>query len=381
MDSRNPLEFEARRGVRAAFVGLVAMLLLGLPGSAAAAPSTTCAVWVRGTHATYDSVQAALDASSAGITLLVRGTCVGTVIVSKDATIRGSRGEDEDGSHDRAVLDGASGGSVVSVKAGATLKLVGLVVRGGFFRFPNPAGGGIFNEGTLLVKRSMVTENTAVDGGGIANFGDATIWDSTIEHNGNYRGGNIYNAGTLLVKGSTLTRGVGRFGQGLWNSNGATATLVSTRVTYNDPDFPFSGGGIQNYGDLTLIHSDVSHNVSLQGGGILNLGTARLIKSTVTENRSFVGGGILNGPAFLPGGGQQLFLNGSTVANNAASEIGGGIYNKGVLVLSGRARIGGNTAGIQGGGIFNDSTGSVVGITSRTFTPPNTPDQCVGCGP
>jgi hypothetical protein len=362
---------------RTLFIGLIAALLW-LPASVSAASTMACLVWAKGTHVNYHTVQAALDATPAGVTLLVRGTCVGASIVSKNVTIVGASNRE----FDRAILDGANAGTVLTVVSGVTLRIEGLTITRGFFQFPNPGGGGIFNEGTLFVKRSTLIDNNAQDGGGILNHGTATVTDSTLDHNGIYMGGNILNRGTLVVKDSSLTRGTGRFGQGLWNGLGATATLIRTSVTDNDPGIPFSGGGIENDGDLTLIDSDVSHNVSQFGGGILNQGTARLIGTTVTDNLATLGGGIQNGPPFFGGGSEQLFLTDTRVADNTA-QYGGGIYNKGVVTLAGRARIGGNSAAAlgQGGGMFNDPGSSVVGITRMTFRPPNSPDQCVGCGP
>jgi predicted outer membrane repeat protein len=153
-------------------------------------------------------------------------------------------------------------------------------------------------------------------------------------------------------------------------------------VTDSDPGLPFSGGGIENHGNLTLDHSIVTRNSSLWGGGILNQGTAHIDSSSITSNTSSSGGGgILNGPTFGAGAGsEQLFVTDSTVSGNTAFQ-GGGIYNKGSVTLAGQARIGGNTAGGagQGGGIFNDPGATVSGATSDTFTPPNVPDDCVGC--
>ncbi len=369
----------ARPAARMLLLGLVATALRALPASAAAAKAASpCAVWAPGSHTIYSTLQAALDASPAGVTLLVRGTCVGLTVVSQDAIIRAA----PDRASYRATLDGAEAGSVISINEGATVKLERLIIRNGFFQFPNDGGGGIFNEGTLVLKRSVVVDNTGQFGGGIANHGDATILQSTIDHNGEYEGGNIFNAGTLVVKDSRLTRGGGRFGQGLWNATGATATLIRTSVTDNDVGIPFSGGGIENHGDLTLSHSVVSRNVSVWGGGILNGGTIHLDSSTVSHNTSeFSGGGILNGPAFFAGtGNEQVFLKNSKVISNTGS-FGGGIYNKGGVTLDDDSRIGKNTAGGegQGGGMFNDPGATVTGVTDDTFTPANTPDQCVGC--
>lgn len=369
------------RAARTLLLAFIAAALLALPGSAAAGKAgPSCGVWAAGTHTIYATVQAALDASPAGVTILVSGTCVGTTVVSKDAIIRAAPMR----SSYRATLDGNHAGSVITVNAGVTARLERLIITRGFFSLsdPHPGGGGILNRGTLVVVRSVVSENTGYQGGGIANLGDATILNSTIDHNGEYEGGNIWNSGTLVVKHSRITRGMGRFGQGLWNATGGSATLIRSSVTDSDPGLPFSGGGIENHGDLTLSHSRVSRNTSVWGGGILNQGTAHIDSSTVSRNTSqFSGGGILNGPAFGPGSGtEQLFITDFKVSRNT-SNFGGGIYNKGAVTLDGPSRIGRNTAGAvgQGGGMFNDPGATVTGINDQTFTPANTPDQCVGC--
>ena len=50
---------------------------------------------------------------------------------------------------------------------------------------------------------------------------------------------------------------------------GATATLFRTSVTDSDPALPFSGGGIENHGDLTLIEFDRQpQHVTLRRRGI-----------------------------------------------------------------------------------------------------------------
>jgi hypothetical protein len=349
------------------------MLLLLVPASAdAGKPSSgACAVRTNASSTVYGSVQAALDASPAGAHLRVTGTCVGPVVVSKDATISGPHGHGPS-----ATLDGNLAGSVLTIQAGATVTLARLnLTNGSGFSL----GGGIQNEGTLIARRLRVADNRSIQGGGLANLGSATVVDSVFVRNGDNRGGNIYNAGTLTLKRSTLSEGGGRFGQGLWNVG--TATLIRTKVTANDTALsPLSGGGIENDGDLTLVRSTVIGNTSVFGGGIINTGTARLILSTVSGNTGQTGGGILNGPMFGPGtGAEQLILIDSDVKGNSAVN-GGGIYNKGQVVLDRRSRIGGNTANPgHGGGIFNESGATVTGIRGATFTPANAPDDCFGC--
>ena len=361
------------RRTRAAAIAAVATLVL-LPASVAAKPSSDACVVSAG-GATYASVQAALDASSAGVKVRVAGICVGPTTVSKDASIGGPGGNAPG-----ATLDGGGGATssfdaVLTIEAGVTVTLERLRLTNGF---NISGGGGIHNEGTLVLRRSTVVDNTSDNGGGIANYANATIIDSLIDHNGNRLGGNVYNEGTLVIRGSTLSRGGGRFGNGLYNAG--TATLVDTRVIDDDLVLPLFGGGIENHGDLTLRRSTISGNTSVFGGGLLNTGIARLIGSTVTDNSGTTGGGIINGPAFEPGSGsEQLILIDSNVLGNTANG-GGGIYNKGQVLLDVRSHVGGNTAtGGQGGGIYNEPGATVTGIVGGTFTPPNTPDDCFGC--
>ena len=155
----------------------------------------------------------------------------------------------------------------------------------------NPAGltvgfaGGIDVDGTLVLERSVVSDNVVrsvsagdaiADGGGLEVEGEATIRDSLISHNSV-----IAEAG-----GGALAEGAGI-------ANAGKLTLERTRVLDNTlsatgpgtPVFGFpsevKGGGIWNgsFGgpspELTLTDSTVSHNslsapgtFVIQGGGL-----------------------------------------------------------------------------------------------------------------
>src|SRR5438067_1212009 len=85
---------------------LATSLLLLTAGGATANPPCR----VMGAGGTYDTLQAAVDAASAGDTLKVGGTCYGDTTISKTLSIVG---------HGKATLNGAnnatSQGSVVTV--------------------------------------------------------------------------------------------------------------------------------------------------------------------------------------------------------------------------------------------------------------------------
>ncbi len=132
----------------------------------------------------------------------------------------------------------------------------------GYYAF----GGGLFNYGgTMTVAGSTISGNTAADTGGGGALG---------------LGGGIFGfGGSLTVTDSTIS--------------GNTASAVGGDQAW--------GGGITGYGGtLTVINSTVSGNtVSAQGQGI--------------------GGGIYN---FGP-----LTLTGSTLSLNTADNTGGGLYD------------------------------------------------------
>jgi hypothetical protein len=172
---------------------------------------------------------------------------------------------------------------------------------------------------------------------------------------------------TVAIKGVTVTGGVAvsnptdpvparDFGGGIeipWaadGATGATVTISDSIVTRNRATpttsvpsggaqcpggpCPFArgdGGGIGNFGNLTLIRTTLSNNVAgglvasdAHGGGIWSagVGTLTLESSTVTGNDSIVA--IPNGRFAIGGGvhiqnGGALTIRNSVVSNNSAS--------------------------------------------------------------
>jgi hypothetical protein len=149
-------------------------------------------------------------------------------------------------------------------------------------------------------------------------------------------GGGINNFGTLTITNSIISNNVSSDGGG-GISNGGILNLTNSTVSGNS--VPGGGGGIFNHnnGTITLINSTVFDNSAVQGGGLNNSsGTLNVINSTVSGNRgSNQGGGIYN-----PG--NTVIITNSTVSGNS-SNFAGGIFSIGTI----RARntiISGNTA-------------------------------------
>jgi len=136
-------------------------------------------------------------------------------------------------------------------------------------------GGGVTNEGTMLIQWSTVDGNScsyAGYGGGIYNWqygGSLTILNSTISNNQASAGGGIYNQNTLTIVNSTISNNTVTFG--LSNSAGGgiyngSSTLILRNATIFGNEGAQSGGGIffdSTYGgSVTLSNTILANNTA-----------------------------------------------------------------------------------------------------------------------
>ena len=100
-------------------------------------------------------------------------------------------------------------------------------------------------------------------------------------------------------------------------------------------------------GTLSVYSSRISANGADVGGGIYNTGSLTIFGSEIWGNTAGVsGGGIFNNQ------GASAEIDGSLIANNDANMFfGGGIYNSGGLTIS-NTTIRGNGAVDEGGGLY-----------------------------
>jgi hypothetical protein len=147
-----------------------------------------------------------------------------------------------------------------------------------------------------------------------------------------------------------------------------TATIRGMTIQHGNPTTsPLTGGGILNFGTLTLEDTMIRENYGSAGGGIYSEGTLTLLNSTISENGS-VGGG----DAYLEcetGGGLKVLsgtttLVNSTVSSNHARSKGGGIHVAchGKLILQ-NSTISSNFANESGGGIYLNGSGEFTNST------------------
>lgn len=299
---------------------------------------------------------------------------------------------------------------LLTVGTHATVTLTNLNLRNGKADRP---GAGIINFGTLTLTNCSVTGNsTTQHGGGIDNHGPLTLRRSAVQHNSapgfsaagidNHRmtviltnssvsdnsGVGIFNGGGRLeVTNSSITNNLRRGIDQDWGR----ATLNHVRIEGN------KSGGISNHqGGVFLTNSTVALNSSSQGGGISNSagGFVSVVKSTISNNSaSDLGGGIRNtsGDPFGRLSASVELIN-STVSGNSA-RIGGGIENSndlgGAEVTIINSTIARNSARTDGGGVRNedseedsDQSNSVFLINSIVArnTAPLAPDVADGAG-
>ncbi|GIW43126.1 MAG: hypothetical protein KatS3mg077_0408 [Candidatus Binatia bacterium] len=242
---------------------------------------------------------------------------------------------------------------------------------------PDDDGGGIYNEGTVVITGSNLEGNRAAgDGGGIFNFvGSVTVINSTIKVNrAEERGGGILNSDRLDVVSSQLSENTANAGDGggIWNDGVLTITTSTLSQNGTGSDFG-SGGGIYNEeGTVVVTGSTFSLNVAgingLGGGIQIQSGELAMEKSTLSSNFAGFGGGISNAPD------GSVNLSNSTLSGNNADRVGGGIRNEGTVnasfVTIARNQLLNNGNAIRGGGIsisanstFNVKN-SIVGLNT-----------------
>jgi CSLREA domain-containing protein len=138
-------------------------------------------------------------------------------------------------------------------------------------------------------------------------------------------GGGIENFGTLTVSNSTLSANsaTGEYGVGggIDNSGGTLTVSNSTFSANSATGIYGDGGGISSGGTLMVSNCTLSANsAGFDGGGIAAGGTVTVNNSTLSANSAYQGGGIESG------GPMTVMVNNCTLYANSAG-AGGGIFN------------------------------------------------------
>ncbi len=129
--------------------------------------------------------------------------------------------------------------------------ITGLTTGGGV----TAVGGGIFTDAgaTTTINRSTISGNQATRGGGIDNLGHVEIINSTVSGNMVFAGGGgirnvtvtppVFASGTIFIAFTTITQNVANLG------------------APDEPEERTTGGGILNFGTVSIGNSIVARNM------------------------------------------------------------------------------------------------------------------------
>ncbi|MEM9479358.1 MAG: HYR domain-containing protein [Verrucomicrobiota bacterium] len=347
----------------------------------------------------FTSVQEAIDAVCEGGTVFIAEGLYeegAQIEIAKDVTIIGDHAETTE-------LSGDNSHRVMEISSGdVTLREISMINGmttndgGGIFQISgdltledclisdNTAvnGGGIRSDGTLTITRSGFIENTAELAGGIFMQGASLcqITDSMISGNEAtvFSGGGIFRAiGELTVRNTTITQNSANLVGGGFLSAIGDSAMTFDQCTFDSNSSTNGGGAIFNLGVLTVANSTLHGNTSSRGAGIFNTtnglrsdgvtaigGIATVTNSTISGNTATGrGGGIFNEEgAFFPEDPHYSFLyvENSTVFGNSSGNEGGGIFNRSQATID-NSIIAGNTATNNGPDVFD----SGVSMTSN----------------
>jgi CSLREA domain-containing protein len=175
-----------------------------------------------------------------------------------------------------------------------------------------------FAEGAQTINLTAALPNITSN---LTVVGPGANWLTLRRDTGGDYGVLVVNPGvTVFMSGVTVANGKTGFGGGI--NNFGSLTLLQCAVRGNTATT--NAGGIQNNGILALIESTISGNSANYDGALLNYqpGTATVINSTISGNTATVNfGGIAN--TNFGGVVPNLALFNTTIVNNHGGVAGG----------------------------------------------------------
>ncbi|GAA2241627.1 MULTISPECIES: hypothetical protein [Kitasatospora] len=222
--------------------------------------------------------------------------------------------------------NGATGPVTLTLKPGCTYGLTS----------PLPD---ILGDLTINARNSTITRNSATPFRILTVRNSLRLRDATISNGdaGGDFGGGIANFGTLTVTSSRIRDNRGNFSGGIGGFTGTTTTITDSMLTGNHA--VHNGGAVANDGNMTINRSRIIDNSADQlGGGVANDGRLRIDDSNLNENQAGTGGGGL-----ATFGNVTVTIVRSNVNNNRSTTAPGGIYNNGSSVTLTMSRVNGNS--------------------------------------
>lgn len=317
----------------------------------------------------------------------------------------------------KTFLDGGSQASVITVQPGIKLQLKNLAIKNG----KSDHGGGIYNQGSLLLDNVILRNNVArQSGGGIYNAssisGSLVIINSLIvanraegddKYNVKFGGGGIYNNAPLIIQNSEINEnyaadnGGGIYTVYAGRNKPTSSELISEELGINLGEKKYKSlKRIYDVNAVSIHNSKIFDNRADAGGGVNVHGVLQMSHSVVdgnkADNRSRSSGGgiyahfdtdlkidnstISKNTAKFRGGGLRLYttrsatIENSTIADNRVSlQFGQGA---GLYVIEGTHQFD-ISASIINGNYANEKKEDCVGdISSRGFNIVSDTDNC-----
>jgi hypothetical protein len=321
----------------------------------------------------YDSIQSAVNVSNGTPnnpdTIIVLATEItvedaGKVTINSGKYVRLVPNTDSTATVKRASgFDGslftvASGGSLTLARNGAVGFLVidgnksEIMASGSLIRVES--GGRLtINTGAKLLNNSNSGDGGAVrvDDGGAFIMSDGEISGNTAMANG----GAVYVAnGNFTMSGGVISGNTAGNGGAVYVTKG-TFSMSYNGATISGNTASASGGGVyvDERGTFTMLNGAVSGNTAATNGGGVYAGSG-----TFTMSGGTIGGGnAANGGGVYVGGATFSMSSAAKISGNTASASGGGVYaGSGTFTMSG-GTIGGDTTSAantarDGGGVY-----------------------------
>ena len=200
----------------------------------------------------------------------------------------------------------ANGGGIYN-NNGATVTVNGGTITS---NYATTCGGAIYNKGELHFNGGTIKDCTSGDCGGIYNAegGTLEITGGTIQNCTSERGGGgVVNYGTATISGGSISGNHATTrGGGVWNGSSATLTVSGGTITGNSAGT--NGGGVFSYSSFSMSGSV---NITGNENGNLYLDNTSVITVTGALTGSNIGVSLANGNY------NRAFTSGYSTNNNA----------------------------------------------------------------
>jgi CSLREA domain-containing protein len=242
--------------------------------------------------------------------------------------------------------------------------------------------------GTLVVNKTDDTNDGTCDSDcslreaiAVATSGSTINFASSLEGQTIFVGSSLILEKDLTIDGSALGSHIQVSGDSDEDGTGdvpvfriptgRTVEIIDLDIVKGNYIAPLTGGGINNYGNLTISNCSFSGNRGDQGGAIHNKGSLTVSGCSFTNNTAIEGGAILNDVEGIAAVALSTFINNTTTIKGDLGGGAGAVANVGALSVV-DSIFDNNFAQGGGGALVNSLLGSAH-VQGSTFMSNSTP--------